>query len=1073
MIGQLGLHPILVTIASGVIDARLVADAFTSRLIVNGEGGASDDLDQILSEKQPGSIVVIQGIVGQVLTIKNLAKGGGDEDIRTPGGVDFFVVGEQNVTVIYDAVNNEWAFMDGALVGVGDVPDGTVENDHLEWDNIGKAWIAQQFFEFGSGNLPAVGDLRFKNNTIAAAFRNFANTGDIEVKVDTNDFVDITENNNGLITLRLRAQHAVNPDQSLTLTQLSGTGGAATFASPTQINLDIGATGVISITVTGVSLNDLDLTDVTNIIGRDDATPFKIIFDAAEDSDTFISDDTATADRINVTAGGVTFFSWLHDGTRPIAGIVSGANGILTISDGQFAGDARAVPPDADIDNDALNYYIDTSSDPPRAAFKRKSTVGVVTTGTYLYSPVDFDIEFTTSNTDIGSSVTPYDASFLRRLMLVSGGSLLTGSLMARNNAGDFEFNVPVAGDLYRFFWAGGNDILFTFGGTTNEIQVDTLNAQLQLTLQPTAINPAIDGIIRHVTGGDVKVFSGGVLRNMSDIGSGAPPFDDNQVIIQDNLDNTKTLTFNLSLQNPLAANLLSWAAGGSRTHTFSSTSGTIAQLNLAQTWTAEQTFNADIQLGANIDLTGNRNIEIGSDVLDIRHSDLDGLVNTRVMTGNQSVGRTSFMLDLETTGDVQTGGGPIISFRYTDSIQTNQILGEMGFVRGSGTNDSDFILKVTLNGGNVERLRIDENGVATFTGDVTLAAGKNLTLQASGAVGFMDIGEITTPGDPSANFGRLYTKDVATTHSELFYRDELGTETNLLAGSGSSFADDVFDIHDDVTPAKILQFTLAGLTSGTSLINVLTTSAVRTWSLPDITGTFALLQGTQTFSGAKTFSANLTMSAADIIMADNDVLGLNELGFTDNHQIRGLSTGIEIETSSNDSFKVIEGNSNDRILTFDNFIIGANRVSRLILEHNVAAVQSPVIMVFKNQANAASNHSIAQIFYEQDNASAVVTDFAREQVDVLDATNNGEEASWFVQVIANGSLKNVIQGDGNSSGNINLAFRGATPQSAPNYTISNPTTDRTLDVANELLDGVRETLGTLIQDLIDVGLLT
>jgi hypothetical protein len=48
----------------------------------------------------------------------------------------------------------------------------------------------------------------------------------------------------------------------------------------------------------------------------------------------------------------------------------------------------------------------------------------------------------------------------------------------------------------------------------------------------------------------------------------------------------------------------------------------------------------------------------------------------------------------------------------------------------------------------------------------------------------YVDIGEITTPTNPSANFGRLYTKDVGTTHSELFYRDELGTETNVLTGS-------------------------------------------------------------------------------------------------------------------------------------------------------------------------------------------------------------------------------------------------------------------------------------------------
>lgn len=126
MIGGFGLHPILVTIDTGVIDARIAAvvggafqNNFSSRLIVNGEGAVDDDVDQILSEKIPGMLMVIQGIVGQVLTIKHLAKGGGDEDIRTPDGLDFFVTGEQNVTLIYDAVNNEWAFMDGAISVAG------------------------------------------------------------------------------------------------------------------------------------------------------------------------------------------------------------------------------------------------------------------------------------------------------------------------------------------------------------------------------------------------------------------------------------------------------------------------------------------------------------------------------------------------------------------------------------------------------------------------------------------------------------------------------------------------------------------------------------------------------------------------------------------------------------------------------------------------------------------------------------------------------------------------------------------------------------------------------------------
>ena len=115
-----------------------------------------------------------------------------------------------------------------------------------------------------------------------------------------------------------------------------------------------------------------------------------------------------------------------------------------------------------------------------------------------------------------------------------------------------------------------------------------------------TAVNGGVDGDMWHDSGtGDVLVFSGGAERNLSNIVGDTLPFDDNQVIIQDEVFNAKTLTFNLSLLNDPAAVLLSFAVGGGRTHTFPPTGGTVAQLNLAQTWTAIQTFeDGNIKIG-------------------------------------------------------------------------------------------------------------------------------------------------------------------------------------------------------------------------------------------------------------------------------------------------------------------------------------------------------------------------------------------------------------------------------------------------------------------------------------------
>lgn len=48
----------------------------------------------------------------------------------------------------------------------------------------------------------------------------------------------------------------------------------------------------------------------------------------------------------------------------------------------------------------------------------------------------------------------------------------------------------------------------------------------------------------------------------------------------------------------------------------------------------------------------------------------------------------------------------------------------------------------------------------------------------------FLDLPEISTPSNPSTDIGRLYVKDSSGT-TKLYFRDNAGTETNLIAGSG------------------------------------------------------------------------------------------------------------------------------------------------------------------------------------------------------------------------------------------------------------------------------------------------
>jgi hypothetical protein len=74
-----------------------------------------------------------------------------------------------------------------------------------------------------------------------------------------------------------------------------------------------------------------------------------------------------------------------------------------------------------------------------------------------------------------------------------------------------------------------------------------------------------------------------------------------------------------------------------------------------------------------------------------------------------------------------------------------------------------------------------------------------------------------------------------------------------LAAIASLTLNDSGFILRDNLDNTKQAQFETSGITTGTT----------RTFTLPDVTGTFGLLEGTQTFSGTKTFSGTFTVSAA------------------------------------------------------------------------------------------------------------------------------------------------------------------------------------------------------------------
>ena len=242
MKGPIAFTPMFIEILNNSLDVSKLG-AFSGLVITGAEGaGATDQLDKIPTiDTLPGRWLEIQGTIGETLEIRHLTGGG---NIRTPTGASVFLADNQTVLLVYDIIAGQWAFADSLSysLSAGSVPPGTTENDHLEWNNTLLQWERKQILEFGVGaGLHAeTGFLNFLNNSVGLAWRNSADTGDLQISVDNVNVFDFTNSANGSVSLELRAQHATEPDNLMYFTQEAGITNETYFRAPLIMNFQVG-----------------------------------------------------------------------------------------------------------------------------------------------------------------------------------------------------------------------------------------------------------------------------------------------------------------------------------------------------------------------------------------------------------------------------------------------------------------------------------------------------------------------------------------------------------------------------------------------------------------------------------------------------------------------------------------------------------------------------------------------------------------------------------------------------------------------------------------------------------------
>ena len=157
MKGPIGYAPQTVTIVNdasidndtiniGLEDG--VAAGFSSYVLVEGATTA-DDLEAIVGNVFEGQRLFLQTKVGDTITIEDFANNT-TGNIITPDGSNVVIASTtiaQIVTFIFDTAATPngnpggWRLMTKTSATAGTVPDGSIVNEHLEWQ--GSAWIAQ------------------------------------------------------------------------------------------------------------------------------------------------------------------------------------------------------------------------------------------------------------------------------------------------------------------------------------------------------------------------------------------------------------------------------------------------------------------------------------------------------------------------------------------------------------------------------------------------------------------------------------------------------------------------------------------------------------------------------------------------------------------------------------------------------------------------------------------------------------------------------------------------------------------------------------------------------------------
>lgn len=569
MIGPIAYYPGAVTISADIIDlAQATAGGYHSLVIVNGQGGVNDDLKTILNATFAGQILLLQTVAGQTITLKHLFGGG---NIRLSTGADIMLTPQTTIQLYFDSVANQWA----DVVGYGSTGAGAFANTMLSnlvatainvsllpnvdatldlgsslksWDSlfIGKVRFddaqsaptgsSANLIQYETGAMDFNVDVQtdsyfwYFNGVLKWSMNQFTLAGANLILSDT-----LTINNSG-------ADPLSDGQFTRNLTDVKVYSGGAVRNLSTIGTAGGANTALSNLASTSINQTLLPDTDATKDLGSDLKSWDSLFIGKVRFSD-IQSDPTGTSDDlIQLGSDGIQLnvdiitdvYRWFFNGVNKwvmsqftLTGDNIILNDTLTINNsaldpstnGQFTRNVN----DVKVFSGGAVRNLSNISAIAGATVALDNLAGVAINVTLLPA-LDATI-------DLGSDLKSWDSLFIGKVRFSdtqSDPTSISDDLIQLGSSG-MQFNLDIQTQVYEWWFNG------VLKWTMSQFLVsgDNIILSTSLTLNDAVSFPGSNGAI-YREGSDVKIFSGGVERNVSTFGTGSQtpwlsPIDANQ----------------------------------------------------------------------------------------------------------------------------------------------------------------------------------------------------------------------------------------------------------------------------------------------------------------------------------------------------------------------------------------------------------------------------------------------------------------------------------------------------------------------------------------------------------------